>query len=184
MQDGMPAWIICEDILIKIKEELILEAVDVLKKEISNKSIEIDGKFITTPDKPSETGQDMFIIYNLLSREEEIRSRYQGYINELEKGKNNLDYSLLTRIEDLKKFLLSLTQLAILMNFAKVLELWINDVTKEMRIKEPSGILVKTINQDPQRIDALRFILNSTTFAKSNILAGDEYNILKTASSP
>ena len=77
-----PAWMVCEDLLTRAKDELILEAIDLLHARINDGSVSIDGYVVTLPDRSQEVARDIFVINNLLSEQSQIRDTYARYIKE------------------------------------------------------------------------------------------------------
>ena len=52
--DEMPIWMLAQEILTTIKNELVLEAIDLLHKDIKENRVEINGQTIKLPSKPSD----------------------------------------------------------------------------------------------------------------------------------
>ena len=124
--DEMPIWMLAQEILTKIKNELVLEAIDLLHKEIKENRVEINGQTIKLPDKSTEFETDMFIIKQLIEKENEIISTYSEFIRKFDvESKNSAQF--VERIEELRKFLMSVSSIKILMNFSKTVDLWILD---------------------------------------------------------
>src|SRR5271167_1748135 len=115
MQDtepGISAWLLCEDIFNRIKNELITQAMDTLQIAIDAKIIEVSGSLVTLPDKPGETEMQMFIINRLVGEKDSILERYKAHMA-IEPDKN--DPNAVIQKERLKKFLLCVEQISMLM---------------------------------------------------------------------
>jgi hypothetical protein len=172
----MPAWLLCEDILTKIKDELILEAIDILHEEINQRRINIEGYVPILPEKTEEVERDLFLLNNLLSRREEIKEQYRRYSQERQKK----DPEQVMRMEALNKFLMSIDAITFLMDTSHVFEMWADETGKYSRIRDPSELL-STSASNEERIAALRFILSSSKFTENEPLGDEEFAILRQA---
>ncbi len=179
-RQDMPPWMMCQEILVKAKNELILEAMDALHREADAKRIDVKGYTIKIEGKNSEVDRDMFIINNLLAQEEAIRSRYAESIDRAEKG-NETDPAVIERVNELKKFLLSLTEIHLTMKYAKVFDSWVLDIGNSARLDDAAGILSETAKKSAERIDALDFIISDRAFIKNEGLSAEEMEIVKQA---
>ncbi len=180
MESGIPAWMICEDILNKAKDELITEAIDTLNREKEAKRIAVNGSIITLPDKPTEIWQDLFVIRNLMNERENVERAYNKYLHEKGKDPKKMGADTVLAMENLNKFLLSLNQMHMLMHVSEVFEGWITSVSKEARIDDPVEIIKKTLNEHREaRLEALEFVLESKIFIKEGILDKHERKLLE-----
>ncbi len=173
----VPAWMLCEDIITRIKDELVLEAIDIVHENMDAGRMDISGYVPLLPDKPNEMQRDMFIINNLIEKENEIADKYRPYIEE----KNVSDPAKLKRIEELRKFMLSLSAISMLMRFSKVAESWSNDIGMHSAVNDMKSIIVKTLAAADERMEILGYVLSSSRFARSEALKKNELAILKEA---
>ncbi len=180
-KEKTPAWLICDDILTKCKDEIILEAIDILHEEVKAKRIDMQGYVPMLIDKSEEVERDMFLINNLLSRSHEIRENYKDYMK-TESEIKNPDPALVARDEELRKFMLALDSIIYLMNLSRVFESWAADVGVFSNIKDPVEVFEKTMHHNNERMEALKFILSSSTFWKSEPLSEDERKMLEKSS--
>ncbi len=176
--DGVPAWLKCEDMLTRAKDELILEAVDLLKLEMKEKRIDIKGYIAALPDKGQELEQDLFMIGQLIARVEEIRSQYSGYL-EKERDGEITDPEVIARGEALRRFLMSIDAIDMLMHFSRVFGTWADDTGVYSSLKDPVDVMVKSASLDGGRADALDFVLSSKKFSESDALSNDEMQVLE-----
>jgi hypothetical protein len=172
-----PAWMVCEDIITRLKDELVLEAIDILQEEIKAGRIDIKGYVSLLPDKSDEIQRNMYIINNLRIREHEIMEQYRPYLGEI----NETDPEKLKRIEDLKKFVLSVGAISTLMRFSEVAGVWAEDTGKYTELKDQERIMISTIRGADDRIEVLEFALSSSRFLKSETLNVDEVAMLRKA---
>ena len=122
----------------------------------------------------------MFIIKQLIEKENEIISTYSEFIRKFDvESKNSAQF--VERIEELRKFLMSVSSIKILMNFSKTVDLWILDFAETMNIDNASMILSETAKKNYDRIDLIKFILKNKVFLKSMALDENEVLILKNA---
>ena len=177
-KEGVPAWLMCEDILTRTKDELVLEAIDLLKAEMKAGRIDIKGYVAILPEKSQELEQDIFIVNNLIARAPEIREQYRDYLKKEADGKIT-DPEMILRGEGLRKFLLSVDAIDLLMRFSRVFGVWADDVGVFSKLNDPVDVMVKTANMDSERIEALSFVLSSKTFDKNDALSNEEIQIYK-----
>ena len=172
------AWMICEDIITRLKDELILEAVDILHDEIRAKRIDITGYVALLPDKSNELQRDMYIIGNLLEREPEVIEQYMPFIDGVE---NESDPKKVERIEELRKFMLSVKAISTLMRLSEIAKVWAEDTGRFSSSNDPEEIILNTVRMDEDRVEVLDFVLSSAKFSKSEALDLNEIGLLKKA---
>ncbi len=180
-KEGVPAWLICEDILTRTKDELILEAIDILKKEMKEGRVDIKGYVAALPEKGQELEQDLFIVKNLVSRAPEIREQYKDYMKREQAGEIT-DPETVSRAEGLKRFLMSVDAIDLLMRYSTVFGMWADDVGVYSSLNDPVDIMVKTANMDEERVDALNFTLSSKTFEKNDAISNEERQLFEETS--
>lgn len=176
--DDAPAWIMCEDIITRLKEELILEAIDILHEEMKAGRIDIAGYVSLLPDKSNEMQRDMYIINNLIDRELEIMEQYRPFLGSIE---SETDPVKVARIEELRKFMLSVQAISTLMRLSKVAEAWAEDTGKYSDSHDIEEIIIGTLRVAEDRVEVLDFVLSSSKFSKSEALSAQELEVLKKA---
>ncbi|MDE1857034.1 MAG: hypothetical protein KGH98_03035 [Candidatus Micrarchaeota archaeon] len=176
----MPAWIVCQGLLTKLKDELILEAMEVLHREIDAGRIKVGGSMVTLPDKSAEMERDMFIINNLIAESPKIHERYDSYVADKDSGAQT-DPKMVQRIEELHRFLLGVDEIALLIRMSKTFNDWIEETGEHTRINDPSEIIRLTSEAKGERAEALRFVLGHRYFAKEGVLTEDEKAMIKGA---
>jgi hypothetical protein len=179
-KEEMPAWMMCQEILVKAKNELILEAVDALHREVAAKRMEVNGDIVRIEGKDNDVDKDLFVINNLMQQEPQIREQYGEYIAKAERGAIS-DPSTLERVEELKKFLMSLSEIHLLMKFARVFDQWVLDFEGTADLKNPDEMIAATAKRNADRIDALEFVLKNRTFIKNEALSEAEFKVFSTA---
>jgi hypothetical protein len=173
-----PSWMQCQDILIRIKEELVLEAVDALHRELDAKRLEMNGAIPINPEENANNKKDMFMIGNLLENYEDMQERYSTYIKETEAKDSLLDAHTIARIEELKKFLLSVAEIKYLMDMAYDIDEWVTDVGKPNGPSTASGILLESVKIHSERAEILRYAAKSKRFEASHALSKEETDLL------
>ena len=177
-KEGIPAWLVCEDILTRVKDELILEAVDILRKEMKEGRIDIKGYVAALPDKGQELEQDLFMVNNLISNANDIRSQYKAYLEKESKG--GIDSpEVIARGEGLRRFLMAVDAIEMLMHLSRGYGMWADDTGVYSSLKDPVDVMRKSAMLDEGRAEALRFVLSSKSFASSEALENDEVQVLE-----
>lgn len=175
MLDGtVPAWMLCGDMLTRFRDEFVLEAIDILHVEMDAGRIDVSGYISLLPDKPDEIQRDMYIIRNLIEKEGEIMSQYRPYIGEVIES----DPAKMKRIEDLRKFVLSVNAISMLMGFSHVLERWAADTGQYCGTDDMGLIISDTLKAAGDRAEVLEFALRSSRFLKSGALDESEIRLL------
>jgi len=175
-----PAWMLCEDLVSKINAELMSEALDLLEGEIKAGRVKVEGNLVTAAELTSEVEKHLFILDRLLEDEHNMKHRYENLVNAVEQGKE-INPEVVARLEEVKKFLLVVSQISMTVKYAKVFAGWFNDAGSNMRVKDPSEIIYLTAATSPERKEALDFILTNKTFAKNEALGAAETEILRKA---
>ncbi len=178
---GLPAWIACEDLLVKMREELLSRAISLLHKEIDAGHINLEGSVLSSSEASSNLEESLYLINNLIDDSGRLQEEYSKYA-ESQKGKK-LDDKTAKRFEDLKSFILSVQEMSLLMDYARELRLWADDASKQIKSNEPSEILKSTMNaQDNKRLEILSFFIKDKRLAEES-LTEEELSILREASS-
>lgn len=173
-----PAWMVCEDIISRASAELMSEALALLRSEIKAGRIKVDGKMVTSSELTSEDERDIFVLEKLLDDEQNMRQRYENFANAVESG-NETDPEVVGRLQEVKKFLLAVSQISMTVGHARTFSNWFNAAASLMKIKEPEEIIYLTAKGNAQRISALEFITSSKEFARSGVFSGTELAMLK-----
>lgn len=176
MDGNAPAWMECDDLITRLKDELILEAVDILHEEIRNGRIDIKGYVAALQDKPDELQRDMFIINNIVERENEIVEKAAPYLDNLD-AENDPDR--VKRIEDLNKFMLSVRSISMLMRLSRLAEAWGEDTGKFSKLGSVREVMIESAKIDPERMEVVRFVTGSARFARSGALDDSEMGMLR-----
>jgi len=172
-----PAWMACDDILTRIKDELILEAIDILHEEINAKRLVIEGYSPVVLERSEEMQRDIYLINNLMARAEEISKNYGKYFDS---NAPAADADPI-RIEELKRFLMSISGIRFLMDTAKVFESWSSDTGRYYAEKDPASIIRKTMGTGTEREKALEYILKSKKMLENEAVTEQELAMLKKA---
>ncbi len=173
--NGTPAWMVCTDLLNKIKSELVTEAMEELDNQIAKKNIDIKGALITLPERPGETDMKMFVIRRLLSEAKKIREMY----SETATTSDVNDSRIVEQRERSRIFLLGVEKIVLLMHYESMIDSWSYDVGKMAGMENAVEIIRGTASAE--RTDLIRFVLGSKTMIKENVLAEDERSILESA---
>lgn len=176
----MPAWMIAEEILSKAERILMESALELLRSQIKSGTIKVDGTFAPSSEAGGEAERDLFLMEKLIADKENLYHRYQNLVSSVESGKER-DMHIVERMEEIKKFLLSVSQISLTAKNAKVFREWFSDAGSKMSIKDPAEILNSTAMLRQERISALEFFVGNRKFINSEILMPEETEILKKA---
>lgn len=176
--DEMHAWVRCADMMTRIKDELVSEAMVILDNETKSGNIKVDGSIITQTDKNKENDQSMFIINNLIKQRGEMHDRYHKYLSE---PLDRYDSVTVKRIESLKKFLMSVDTIYILMDYANMIDDWLKDILLEVNTHKLSDILKKTSHGNDRRMDLLNFISKKAKYVEEGVISVEEASAIKEA---
>ncbi len=180
MKDETPAWLLCQDILIRGKEELVSEAIETLDGEMKGKRMDIIGDLVTASEETGGIERKLFIINNIMEHERDIWEKYNASIDALETRPESMSPKTVERIEELKKFLLAITQISMLMKYSRVLDQWFEDIGLHFKEKDPVKIFSDTINGE-HRLEALQFLTTSKRMAAERLFSAHELSIMKEA---
>ncbi|MGI0100510.1 MAG: hypothetical protein ACREBH_02205 [Candidatus Micrarchaeaceae archaeon] len=179
MQDtdsGIPPWLVCEDILNRIKTELITQAMDTLQEAIDSKAIEVNGSLINLPDKPSDTEMSMFIINKLVEQKESIMEMYGSQMPD---GAADVsDPNMIMQKERLRKFLLAVEQISMLMDYSKALDSWMHDVAMQADANTAADVIRRTADTGT-RAEILQYVLKNRKISNDGLLTGAERSMLE-----
>ena len=129
---GIPAWMVCVDILNKAKRELVTQAVETLEKEVEAKRIDIKGSMLTVPDQSSDDEMKLFVIGQVLRNAEQMRERYGSYIKDVHTKGANATSQEIESAERARLFLMAVEKIEILVQYSRQLDTWINDASMEV----------------------------------------------------
>ena len=176
----MPAWIICEDLLVKMREELLEEAMSILDKERQAGHIEVNGKPLSTGESGNYTEEALYIINNLIADAPKLHEEYARYISV--QSDKKLSEADAKRFKELKDFVLAIDELSLLMDYSRILSAWAEEVAHYVKDTDPAEILKKTSN-DPEELrkEVLKFFISNKTFASKSPLSEHEINIVSNA---
>lgn len=168
---------LCEDMLTRLKDELILEALDILHGEMEAGRIDIKGYTALLPDKSDEMQRDMYLINNLRLREAEIREQYAPYLD----GTREWDQEVMQRIDGLRKFVLSVNAISMLMKFSDISGEWADDTGRFSREVDLKAVLVGSMKMSADRMEVAEFVVSSRKFGDSGALSAPEMKALAEA---
>ncbi len=180
MDKDVPAWLLCENLLVDIKNELVLEAIDVLHGEIKEGRIEVNGGLVTASEGKEGIEKDLFIINKIVENGKATTEKFMEYIREKEGNSSELDEYAVHRIEDMKRFLIAVGKISYLMELSVVFNAWVDDAGREARITDPVEILERTVLENKERLPALEFVLGKK-FRIDDAISENEKEILEKA---
>jgi hypothetical protein len=171
----IPAWIECEDLLVKMREELTDRAIKLLNREIKSGHIAVNGSALFSSEASADVENAIYLINNLIDDSGKLHQEYNDYIAK-NSGKK-LSEKEAKKFEELQKFVLSVEELTMLMEYGRVLSSWADAASKLINAKSKEEILKQTIGGDERRKTVLEFFINNKTVGEA-ILSKDDYEIL------
>ena len=175
--ENMPAWIMAQDLLTKLKYEFANREISLLYDEIKAGRVDFKGALVTDPDKSNENEKYAFMISHLIEERSKIHEMYDSYLKDAD---NINDPNLLSRVEGLKKFILAVDSIAVLEDYKKEMDDWILDASLSITDSNPSDIIYNTLLNSPKRQEIAEFSITNPYF-KNEVLSKDEYALIKNA---
>ncbi len=157
-ESRIPSWIACEDLLVKMREELIDRAIKLLNKEIESGHIAVNGSTLFSSEANADMEEAMYLINNLIDDSGRLHKEYNEYI-EKNSGRK-LSEAEAKKLGELQKFVLSVEHLNMLMEYSRVLSSWADAAGKMIDGKDIVDILERTISKDELRKTVLEFFMN------------------------
>ncbi len=174
------AWLICEDILSRAGNELMAEALELFRAEAAAGRIKVNGDLVTSSELSRNEERDLFVIEKLLGDEQNLRLRYENLVRAVEEGRE-LRAEVVERTEEIKKFLLTISQLSLTVGYARIFSLWSVDAGRAIAHESPAALLAETSKDRKDRLEALAFATTSKAFLGSGALSTDELELLRNA---
>ncbi|MDE1855149.1 MAG: hypothetical protein KGH57_02405 [Candidatus Micrarchaeota archaeon] len=175
--DGTPAWMVCDAIISKMRDELLSQAVSVMRDQLDRKRISLEGQLPAMSEEGGEKEKDAFLLSQIVKEHENIERRFSEYIDQAHVGKDSLQ-----RIDELQKFLLELRQIVMLNDYSKACESWMADAEKELKEEAPDVLLAKTIKKDTRlRGEILKHVLKDKSIIEGGVFSDDERSIMENA---
>ena len=178
--EGIPAWMVCVDILNKAKRELVTEAIETLDREVEAKRIDIKGNMVTAPDQSSEDEMKLCVVGQVLGNAEQMRERYGSYIKEVHTKGASATAQEIEGADRARLFLMAVEKIEILVHYSRMLDSWINDASMKVSLKDPTEVLRET-SATKERKELLAFIKNNRTMQREEIFSDKEKAIIERA---
>jgi hypothetical protein len=178
MANGIPAWLVCTELLDKARRELVAEAMDALDEEERLGNIEVKGGLVELPERPNDTDAKLFIIGRLIEAKDEMLRGYARYVSGIEskKGASPEEVEAASRA---RRFMLGIEKISTLMGYADALDAWVREIGANAGDSDPVRLLAMTAGHG--RVEALEFIVKSRGFAKERVLSDFEMGVIREA---
>ncbi len=178
---GIAAWIICEDLLVKVKAELANEAIITLQKEVKAGRMKVSGNLVST-EAPSDEERDLFVANEIAKESEAMLRGYAVYINQKESDRGNLTAEDVEKIENAKRLMLAVEEITLLINYRVVAEEWILEIEGIPQIDDPVKLLASTMHgKDDHRFAVLDFALRRKSLMEEKIFSDSERSMMEAA---
>lgn len=170
-RNKIPAWIECEDFLIKMREELMDRAIKLLNKEIELGHIAVNGNALFSSEASADVENALYLINNLIDDSGKLHQEYNDYVAKTS-GKK-LTEKEAKKFEELQKFVLTVEELTMLMEYSRVLSSWADAASKYVNSTNKGDILKQTIDGDERRRGVLEFFANNKSVAEHALSKDD-----------
>jgi hypothetical protein len=174
---GIPAWMVCVDMLNKAKRELVTQAIETLEKEIDAKRIDIKGNLISVPDQPSDAEMKLFVVGQILDNAEQMRQRYGNYIKDAQSKGASASPAEVEGAERARLFLMAVEKIEILMRYSRQLDAWINDASMKVDLADPVRVLRETADSE-ERHELLGFLKTNKAMREEETFSDKERKII------
>ncbi len=178
--DGIPAWMTAQALVIKAKNVLTEAAIDLLYKEIEAKRMSISGTFMPIElEKSGEMEQGLFLIRHLMEERANLEASFGRFIEMAEKDTKRFDATAMKRVEEAKKFLVAVATIDTLTKYGMVFDEWFEDVSSLVNEKDPAEVIAKTAGDvKSHRAEALDYLVSSKLFREEGLFTTEERDIL------
>lgn len=178
---GIAAWIICEDLLVKVKAELANEAIITLQNEVKAGRMKVQGNLVSS-EVSSDEERDLFVANEIANESEKMLHDYSNYISEKEKNSSSLTPGDVEKIEAAKKMMLAVEEISLLIGYRTVTEEWILEIEGIPTIDDPVKLLASTMHgNEDHRFAVLDFTLNRKGIVKEKIFSDHERKMMEDA---
>lgn len=175
-EDGQPAWMTCDAIISKMRDELLSQAVSVMHEQLEKKRISLEGQLPSMSEEGGEKEKDAFLLSQIVKEHENIERQFGEYIEQARVGKDTLE-----RVDELQRFLLELRQIVMLSDYSKECEGWLAEAEKELKEEDPAKIMAKTMKKEGKRQELLDYVMKSKKFMKDGVFSEAERKIMDEA---
>ncbi len=179
---GIAAWIICEDLLVKLKTELANEAIITLQNEVKAGRMKVEGSIIPKIETQGDSERDLFVANEIAAESEKMLQGYADYINSKESDPGKLTADEVIKIETAKKLMMAVQEISILINYRTVTEEWILEIEGIPTIDDPVKLLATTMHgKDDERFHVLDFAVKRRSLIDEEIFTSQERNMMESA---
>jgi hypothetical protein len=176
------AWIMCEDLLVKVKTELANEAIITLQKEVQAGRMKVEGKLVSSIETQSDAERDLFVANEIAAESDKMLQSYSDYIKEKESKPENLTAEDVQKIEIAKKLMLAVGEISLLIRYRVVAEEWILEIEGIPTINDPTELLAHTIHgKEDERFNVLDFALKRKSLIEEEIFTDNEREMMSKA---
>jgi len=179
---GIAAWIVCEDLLVKVKTELANEAIITLQREVKEGRMKVQGSVIPKNEMQSDAERDLFVANEIAAESEKMLQSYADYIGSKESRPDKLTAEEVQKIETTKKLMMAVQEISILINYRAVTEEWILEIEGIPTINDSVKLLGATMRgKDDERFHILDTVLKRKSMIKENIFTAEERKMMRDA---
>ena len=173
--DKLPAWLTCQELLIKMKEALVSEAIRVLHRELEAGRIKLNANWVNTEAPDEELKRDLLLLNKLSAEAPEMLRVQSEYVGAAERA-GAADADTVARIEAVKKLSLAVSYISLLMGRARVLEDWLSEIEGKPAGANAYALLSGSLNSD--RLETIAFVMESRGVSEG-LFSEDESGLLR-----
>ena len=170
-----PAWMLCQDLIVRIREEFVSETIETLDEEVKAGRMNIVGKLVTSEEGMEDAERKLFVINNIAEQIGAINREYHEYVdNAIAGGKDA------AKIDEFRKFLLAASKIAMLVGYNRALGDWLEDTGMRMRDASVEWILEMTVDSEI-RMEVLEFVVMDRKVLGSGLFTEAEISAMRKA---
>ncbi len=174
--DDSPAWMLCEELMVKVKEAMVSEAIRVLHEEIDSGRIKLNAGWVNTESQTEELERAMFLINRLVEEAPKMLEAQSKYIAAAEAQDAKADAKTIENIESMKRLGMAVSYISALIGHVGVIDGWIKGIGNVPHINDMESVLKETLNEE--RLNTVKFIIATKALSR-DLLSEDEARLLK-----
>ncbi|MGC8623504.1 MAG: hypothetical protein ACP5TK_02425 [Candidatus Micrarchaeia archaeon] len=170
MAHSIDAWLVCNDLLIRAKNMLYAEALDIFERSRKQGRISVQGSFVRF-EEPQNSNDAEFLLLKFLERKDEMVKYYEsqlssGVLSDSQK-------------KNLLAFLRDAEAMSTLVEYSRIFDEWAAEALHEVKESNVPSLLSKGIKHKPVRMEALHFLLSDIKVSKDVPFSEGEINMLE-----
>jgi hypothetical protein len=175
-KNAAPAWMLCEELMVDIKEAMVSEAIRTLHGEMNAGRIKLNAEWVNTESGTEELERNMFIINRLIEEAPKMLQAQNEYVVRAEAAGDRLDAKSVENVENVKRLGMAVSYISALMEHIAVIDGWIKSIGEKPNQDSQASILKETLSEE--RLATVKFVLETKALNRG-LLDADELGMLK-----